>query len=356
LRCRYCFHDEIGYDEKIMTIESFKRICELTIPYYDQITFIWHGGEPLCAGEVFFDRSFRIQDEMMKKYNSTVKNVIQTNATLINDKFIELFKKNNVKVGISYDGVKNEWLRGQTESVLNGIEGLKEVDINPGIISVVTGYNLSSIFETYELMKEKNLPVNFNHLSVTDLCDENNYLNMTVEEYSNAMIDLYNYWIDDELCNINVNPFTHYLKMILNNEHPVCKHASCLGRWLSIDSSGDISACNRYFPPEFCMGNVHELENIEDAYKSIGFRELLMGSVKRRELCKSECEVYNYCLGGCNNEAYHENGISSNNGFSCKVFKSLFTYIYNDVQSRKHESGFEAKNQKLSEFVKGLVN
>ena len=104
LKCKYCFVNCGSFvgedmDEFVMqrTIEEMYKMPSKTI------TFELQGGEPLCnldGMEKFLEIAERLKDGDDK----IVKYRIMTNATLIDDKFINLAKKYNINMGVSVDG------------------------------------------------------------------------------------------------------------------------------------------------------------------------------------------------------------------------------------------------------------
>jgi len=97
-----------------------------------------HGGEPLTIGHKNIDTL------LSAIYKKNGKSGIQTNATLIDDEYIEMFKKYKTNIGISFDGPEelNEYRVGtDTEKVHNLIFKLKAYGLNVSIISVVSKAN-----------------------------------------------------------------------------------------------------------------------------------------------------------------------------------------------------------------------
>lgn len=68
----------------------------------EQTTIIWHGGEPTLIDPELLSEVMNRQHEKQHK----IKWQIQTNGTLI-PKYVPIFKKYKVYVGISIDGLKN---------------------------------------------------------------------------------------------------------------------------------------------------------------------------------------------------------------------------------------------------------
>lgn len=113
--CTYCYMYHKGdtsyaHQPKAMSrevllglIPKVRLHCFLT--GQTQFVFCFHGGEPLLAGKDLLAEFMR---EVEKAFVPDIvpKFFIQTNGTLIDDEWCELFAKHKVKVGISLDGPK----------------------------------------------------------------------------------------------------------------------------------------------------------------------------------------------------------------------------------------------------------
>jgi uncharacterized protein len=67
----------------------------------DEVELIIHGGEPLLAG---VDAIGHLVRAMRSTVPAQVLATVQTNATLLNREFLELFRQLNIRVGVSLDG------------------------------------------------------------------------------------------------------------------------------------------------------------------------------------------------------------------------------------------------------------
>ena len=143
---------------------------------------------------------------------------------------------------------------------------------------------------------------------------------------SEKIKNFFDYWVDDNTCNIHVDYFERIIRYFCRGEKGVCKYNSCLGKWIGIRYNGDIMPCNRFFPDEYKYGNVWDIEKLEDVFESEGFELLLRQAIDRRYKCQ-KCEIFSYCSGGCNNVALHENGIMNNGGVTCIITKNIFLYV-----------------------------
>lgn len=333
LRCVYCFNKNNGYKHELMTMETLKHIYSIMFPFFKSISIVWHGGEPTFAGVEFYKAALELQEKFARKYNVKMRNTMQTNATLLNDEFIDLIENYHISLGISYDGIVNDTTRNSTHKVLSAISKLKERNIRPGIITVVSKQNIDKLIPTYEHFKELCTGVQFNHYIEMDKESPCLDLSLSADNYVNKMYELFLYWFNDTTCNIDLNPFRVYLEQYLFDISSVCIHASCMRSWMCVDHDGNLSACDKVFPKEYQYGNIEDYSDIREVYYSNGYRNLLNESVKRREKCIASCDYYKYCEGGCNHSALVEGDLENNGGFSCITFKSLFGKIVSYLKS-----------------------
>lgn len=333
LRCIYCFNKNNGYIEDLMSMETLEKLYSIVFPFYKSINIVWHGGEPTFAGLDFYRKAFELQDVFAQKYGVKVNNSMQTNATLLNDSFIDFIKSRKISLGISYDSIVNDVTRNSSKEVMSTIDRLKRKNIKPGIITVVSKKNIDKLIETYEHLKKIGLGVQLNHYIEMDKDSPCLDLTLSPENYVARMFDLFLYWFNDTYCNIDLNPFRTYIVQYLFDISPVCIHASCMRSWMCMNREGILSACDKVFPVEYQYGNVKNYSDIREVYYSDGFRNLMLASVSRREKCINSCEFYRYCEGGCNHSAMVEGSLENNGGFSCVTFKALFGQIFDFLKS-----------------------
>lgn len=326
MNCVYCFHNSHHEKSGKMSLETLHQLYEITLSEYEQVTFIWHGGEPLVMGLPFFQQAI----EMQKEYkNVKIQNRMQSNLTLLSDEYSEFLVANHIGVGTSIDGVLNDQLRGNTSKVLANRDKLLNNGQRCGFIMVLSAKNIDTLIHSYEMFKRLNANYNMNSY-VSTPTELNAELLLDAEHTSKKLIEFYEYWKNDSLCNIEVGYFERILKHILYGEKSVCKYNSCLGKWMGVRYNGDVVPCNRYFPPEYSYGNVWDYHKISQAFETEGFKKLLSEAIERRKKC-AKCPIFNFCSGGCNNVALNENGIRNNMGTSCRIVISVYQYIFKDI-------------------------
>ena len=72
----------------------------------ERITLVWHGGEPLLLGIDYFNKAYEFQEKHVGENKHRIDHAIQSNMTLYNSEFGEIFKEMNItSVGTSFDPI-----------------------------------------------------------------------------------------------------------------------------------------------------------------------------------------------------------------------------------------------------------
>lgn len=354
LRCIYCFHQESGYINNCIDENSLLKFITITFPHYKSINIIWHGGEPTSIGVEKFEYFVKLVSEYAKQYNITITQSIQSNGTYLNNEFVEIIKKYDIHIGISYDGPINEITRESTKQFMRAKNLLQSQKISFGAISVVSKLNVNRLIELYNHMKEIGINFQLNHYTNHSLL-ENDVLRLEPTHYLSKMHELFLYWIDDTTGNINIDPFRRMLREQYNMQPILCTNSSCMRSWCCLRPNGDITSCDKDMPIEYNYGNVNELDDIREIYSSAGYLNLIKKSISRRNKCKSNCDVFDFCQGGCNSTAYVESGLENNGGFSCIVTKGMIHFIQEEIEKRELFTPTpQVSNPVVLKFLKSL--
>ena len=111
MRCRYCFEQNDVCDNKKMSLTLEDTISYLDkYKRYDYIFIVFHGGEPLLAGEDYYRQ---ILSYISNVFRGGVYVQIQTNGSLLKNSWITLFKyyRDILSISISIDPIGNKDLR-----------------------------------------------------------------------------------------------------------------------------------------------------------------------------------------------------------------------------------------------------
>lgn len=115
LSCKYCCVEKTA-EQGRMTSATLEKATEqiMTLPGTNRIRWIWHGGEPALMGVDFFEEAVTLQRRYLKGHS--VRNGIQSNATLIDDRFLEFLLDNHFAVTSSIDGPEEILARSLLEN------------------------------------------------------------------------------------------------------------------------------------------------------------------------------------------------------------------------------------------------
>lgn len=169
INCSYCYVPDRDV-KGLMSIDVLGKVMDRLVEedmLGSRCTVVWHAGEPLAAGKHYLEEAFTL---VTAKLGSLTKlqMTIQTNGTLIDEEWIALFGRFDVRVGVSLDGPR--WLhdmhrkdrngRGSFESTLRGLRLLQDGGIENYVLAVVTRPSLTVAQEFYGF---------FSSLGVTDV-------------------------------------------------------------------------------------------------------------------------------------------------------------------------------------------
>jgi uncharacterized protein len=162
-RCKYCFYygnhlpptKRLSWDKAKVAVDWFFN--QLDIKQGSQKKIQFYGGEPLLNYDLIKDTlNYISQKNAKKRWKKYVFHLsVITNGSLIDEKWIRLFKKHNVNVGVSLDGKRdvNDKMRidasgkGASDATIRGIRLLNAHRIKPNISITLNKYNLSKLAE-----------------------------------------------------------------------------------------------------------------------------------------------------------------------------------------------------------------
>jgi radical SAM protein with 4Fe4S-binding SPASM domain len=248
-----------------------------------------------------------------------------------------MIKRYNWTIGISYDGINNTNTRRHDDIVLNNIKMCTEMYRAPGIITVVDNNSVKNLSNNYEHFKESGIQVmQFN--TVFQAADAEIFKDNAVDIYIEELAKLFDKWLYDP-GPLFIRNFEEFLGRLINNQGYICVYqGSCFNKWVCIDVNGDILPCDRWYTlnstpdlNKFIFGNVATTRDITKVHNTDGFKELVAISSARKNRCKNElnCEIYDFCNGGCNmNAIVYSGGLTHEDTF-CKITKKEMKLLVN---------------------------
>ncbi len=323
LRCKYCYNSETHYSKEILPRERFEKLLNLLKDSYQSISIVWHGGDPLMCGHEYFEDVMEIEKRISNTASVRFRNSIQTNGTLIDKKWVDIFKKYDIKVGVSFDGINNDLYRQGTEKTLGAMELMKKKGLNFGCMAVVANDDYDLI-ENYKFFRQKGISVDFSYMFSEG--EAKSLDKLSPEKFTKQAIELFDYWLYDRE-GVGIRLFSTYISMALGSGFRICSNCSCHGKYLSIAPNGDLSNCGRPIIGQYVFGNIDTVSSIEEVYNSPKFIELLSGSIQRRRKCKESCEYFELCGGDCTDQALIGGDITSPDKSSCYSFCKIYSHI-----------------------------
>jgi len=103
--CDYCYLPDRRSTAR-MSLATMRRAAERLLDdklLAEQLTVVWHAGEPLTLPVGYFEAAIGVLDEVLGG-RCRLSHSIQTNATLIDADWCVLIKRHDIRIGVSVDG------------------------------------------------------------------------------------------------------------------------------------------------------------------------------------------------------------------------------------------------------------
>jgi len=336
LRCKYCYHEGIRRDRvDVMNDKVLLGTIKAAVGLARQIDFLWHGGESTLAGLNFYKKAVAWQREFLK--GQKVKNIIQTNGTLLTDEWAEFFSKEDFFVSISIDGPQalhnaNRIFaggRGSFEKVINGINLIKEQQ-KVGLLCIVNSANVAYPEEIYAFMKSTG-----NRGFEANLCTETvegvGHLIPSDEQATKFFKRLFDLWFQDDQPSFRIRTFVNAIRAMVDGTPLDCSFAyNRCWLYLGIDERGDVYPCNRFLKvPEFYLGSVLE-KSLSEIHETKKAKQIYSEMPKIHGGC-FRCKWWQNCGGGCAYDRWLIDRKFDSVHPQCAVRRRLFSHIEKKV-------------------------
>ena len=277
-----------------------------------------------------------------------IQQSVQTNGTLINNAWIDLFQEFQVNIGISVDGPAHihdihrvNWKnKGSHAQVQKAITLLKERNVRFTGIAVVTHYSLDYPDEIFYYFLNNNFE-SFG-LSVENIEAHNSTSTFSRSElsqsdvfhkYQKFMTRMLELWFMHK-DKIRIREFSKFLKINaytdLSNKPPRLSEAEPL-KIISIDKEGylytfspELVSLPKEYNANFVFGHIDEINDFDDILKSRKLIETHAQIQKGRQMCEETCGYFNRCGGGTPASKFFENNtFESTETYACLLKQKL---------------------------------
>lgn len=251
MRCTYCYeHDTPIWAEKRLApaeVSAFIR----TVPANEELRFLLHGGEPLLYPK---QEMARLLDVIAVEGGDRARVFIQTNGTLIDDEWIDLFRRRDpgFVFSLSIDSLQQGGRRrlGRVhlgDLLTEKLELLRSRGATVGVVSVVSRENEASFLPFMGRLAE--LGVRFLTLSKLrrnrNARAESNASVLTEEEFVSFLERVLRHWIGTRLYErLQVQPFMTLLSPAANQLCTFIDSPSKCDSFVSLYPGGVKTGCD----------------------------------------------------------------------------------------------------------------
>lgn len=364
LDCTYCFYlekqslypEEKSWRMNDAVLESYIRQYIHSQPG-PEIHFAWQGGEPTLLGVEFFQKVVALQQK--HGGGKQIHNALQTNGTLLDDRWCEFLAANHFLVGLSIDGPRELHDRyrvdkGQKptfDAVMRGLAFLKKHGVEFNTLTVVNRANSREPLAVYRFLKEigsgflqfiplvERLPASLTvapGLTFAEPPDPAQPPGHTssvtpesveAEQYGAFLCGVFDEWVRQDVGKVFVQLFDVALGNWMGLGSSLCVFAEQCGSAVAIEHNGDVYSCDHYVYPKYRLGNVLN-QGLGEMVRSP--RQTQFGRDKLASLPKYclACEVRFACNGECPKHRFMttpdgEPGLN----YLCQAYKQFFYHI-----------------------------
>ncbi|HTZ70591.1 MAG TPA: anaerobic sulfatase maturase [Acetobacteraceae bacterium] len=332
LDCTYCYYLSkeplLGQTRRRMSDDILEAYIADYIASQDaaEIAFTWHGGEPTLLGIEFFEKVVRLQRKHTPP-GRRVANDLQTNGTLLDDKWCAFLKENGFLVGLSIDGPQRLHDRyrptkggeGSFAHVVAAAGRLRRHGIGFGTLSVVNRDTAKHPLEVYRFLRDTIgarymqlipcvEPLGFETTAPDahgDKLKPRTRPREIVTDWSVApaawgrfLVAIFDEWAAHDRGRVKINLFESFLLQLNGQPSLMCTSSPFCGKNIAVEHDGSVFSCDHYVYPAHQIGKIGDSSLAEMVFS---VRQLEFGLNKFNTL-PSECRVcpyLNLCWGEC---------------------------------------------------------
>lgn len=378
LRCSYCY--VFGKDQavgEVMSTALYEKIIDRYLSetkYGDLlesgssgqqsvVSIVFHGGEPLSIGKKNIMKFSKIAHQIARRHKKVVQLSIQTNATLIDDEWIAIFRKYKMGVGVSFDGFKssgNE--RNAGMSLIEAILKLRSNGLFDSTLMVLHKSNYKNIHENFETLRSlgvKNVKAN-RGVDVTTEKDSDYELN--ANELFEAYKDVFHYLMahpdfsEDNM----VMWFEKYLTQTSKGvegkdygQHCYTRYCGAGGALVEVEPDGTLQFCGRNSKKNTLTSPGSAL--MKDAMELVTASKMMEFHVGKIEsIAKNGCNLCHaqaICDGGCISFSNQKFGHPCIDPTTCAFTKMIHKFLaQHDAEIKQYMSSRKVPNEPNSYF------
>jgi uncharacterized protein len=345
LDCEYCFYldrEADPYKElpgRRMTAETLERLIDGFLFYsYPQSIFAWQGGEPTLAGVEFFERAVALQKQYGRD-GQAVSNALQTNATLLDDRWCRLFREYNFLLGVSLDGPEalhdryrcNKQGKPTWKKVMQGIELLRKNRVEFNILCVLSAANVEHPAELYKFFRS----LGVEHIQYIPLAEFDGLglpqpFTITPEQYGRFLCATFDLWWPDRR-KVRIRFFDNLAEALAGMKPGTCTMHETCDSYCVVEYNGDVYPCDFFVEQGWKLGNVNS-----DSFAEISRRQQRYNFAAKKTLAHPECQACEFspvCHGGCPKFRHGQRRRFEDLDYFCASYKAIYAKAIPKLQS-----------------------
>ncbi len=340
LQCEYCFYHSLAAKRStpnygIMSLETLEWVVRRAFEYAEGYCgFAFQGGEPTLAGLDFFEKLIELQEEFRPR-GVEVKNFLQTNGILLDEKWAQFLKKHDFLVGVSLDGPKHihDLYRkdrrgeGTFRRVMQALKILQEHRVEFNILSVVNSTVARHPQSIYNFMKKQG----FHYLQFIPCLDPLGEgptpYSLQGEDYGRFLCVLFNLYVKDLQSSrpMSIRFFDNVIQMALGYPPEACDQRGHCSIQYVVEADGGVYPCDFYVNDTWYLGHVQK-----DSLAQLGQSPVAQRFVRSSlELLAPECRQcrwFGLCRGGCRRHKEPVQRGETSLSRLCPGYKLFFEY------------------------------
>jgi uncharacterized protein len=334
-RCIYC---EVVKKSAppAMPLELLNHILKKINDYLElnpeeEIQIFWYGGELLLMGVDYFRRVLSSLDRHCPGTKSRIRHVYQTNLTLINQEYLDIFKQMGAaSIGTSYEPLADiRRLENEDASdsynrlFFRGIDLLNKNGMAWDFVYVVTKPALRETRKIFHQLTNLNAKFVFHPVLLPS--SDGDSLSISGSEYGKFLGEVFALWWEKrgrypqvEMFQRMIDKFADYKKNRIGNLLGECSTSGyCAFDWAYFNSQGDAFQCGKAgLYGCWSYGNIRD-RSLSDILSDEKRRRFVdrQDALLRTE-CR-DCRFWNICHGGCPMESFIKTNEIGHKTFLC---------------------------------------
>lgn len=351
INCSYCYMFNKGNEEyedlpayiKQSTVEAVAQFLAdgARALNVKDVRIGLHGGEPLMIKK---ERYAEICETFIRVLGPVCNLTLtmQTNAVLVDEEWIAIFKKYNILIGVSIDGPReyndvarlDHQGRSTFDRTVGGIRMLQQqashLKKGVGALTVINPEVDAKKIYRYVIDELKIVGLDF----LLPIETHDTFDPATLPAYGKFLCDAFDEWVADNNPAVQIRMFKNIVWYFMGGKEYVARYNHHIfNGWqlLTVDSNGGIGPDDALKPLNggLFAGNVHTT-SLVDFIRSPLMQDLKEAEQALPTAC-ADCTWQNYCKGGGHygrfaNRYSHRNGFDNPSIF-CGALKQLYVHV-----------------------------